>query len=143
MQTAGIDPVVLDGDFDQASGYRAGAAIAAMDIRPDAVFAGNDMMAVGVLLALQEAGLRCPEEVAVGGFDDVPIASLVRPALTTMKIDIAETGRRALERLVGLIDADGDVIPDHEIVRPTLVARQSSSSNGGKSGSKSALAQGG
>ena len=143
MQAAGIEPVVLDGDFDQASGYRAGAAIAAMDIRPDAVFAGNDMMAVGVLLALQEAGLRCPEDVAVGGFDDVPIASLVRPALTTMKIDIAETGRRALERLVGLIDAEGDVVPDHEIVRPTLVARQSSSSNGGKSGSKSALAQGG
>ena len=114
-----------------------------MDIRPDAVFAGNDMMAVGVLLALQEAGLRCPEDVAVGGFDDVPIASLVRPALTTMKIDIAETGRRALERLVGLIDAEGDVVPDHEIVRPTLVARQSSSSNSGKSGSKSALAQGG
>jgi LacI family transcriptional regulator len=144
MAEAGIEPVVLDGDFDQASGFRAGAAIAAMDIRPDAVFAGNDMMALGVLLALQEAGLRCPEDVAVGGFDDVPIASLVRPALTTMRIDIAETGRRALERLVSLVDAAGEAPINHEIVRPTLVARQSSnSSNSGNSGSKSALAQGG
>lgn len=143
MKAAGADPVILDGDFDQASGYRAGAAIAAMDIRPDAVFAGNDMMAVGVLLALQEAGLRCPEDVAVAGFDDVPMAALVRPALTTMRIDIAETGRRALERLVDLIQAQGAGRPDHEIVRPTLVARESSGRKSGKSGTTSALAQGG
>lgn len=143
MQAAGIEPVILDGDFDQASGYRAGAAIAAMDIRPDAVFAGNDMMALGVLLALQEAGLRCPEDVAVGGFDDVPISSLVRPALTTMRIDIAGTGRRALERLVSLIGDAGESSPAHEIVRPQLVVRESSSSNSGKGGAKAALAQGG
>lgn len=141
MTEAGIEPLVLDGDFTQSSGYRAGAAIAAMDIRPDAVFAGNDMMAVGVLLALQEAGVRCPEDVAVGGFDDVPIAGLVRPALTTMKIDIAGTGRRALERLTALIDDAGASPPDHEIVRPELVARESS--NGTRSGAKAALAQGG
>ncbi|MBA4000666.1 LacI family DNA-binding transcriptional regulator [Brevundimonas sp.] len=143
MAGAGIEPVVLDGDFDQASGYRAGAAIAAMDIRPDAVFAGNDMMALGVLLALQEAGLRCPEDVAVGGFDDVPISSLVRPTLTTMRIDIAGTGRRALERLVSLIGDAGESSPAHEIVRPQLVVRESSSSNSGKGGAKAVLAQGG
>jgi LacI family transcriptional regulator len=144
MAEAGIEPVVLDGDFDQASGYRAGSAVAAMDIRPDAVFAGNDMMALGVLLALQEAGLRCPEDVSVGGFDDVPIASLVRPALTTMRIDIAGTGRRALERLVSIIGDAGETSPAHEIVRPQLVVRESSSSsNSGKSGLEAALAQGG
>ena len=143
MAQARIEPVVLDGDFDQASGYRAGAAIAAMDIRPDAVFAGNDMMALGVLLALQEAGLRCPEDVAVGGFDDVPISSLVRPTLTTMRIDIAGTGRRALGRLVSLIGDAGESSPAHEIVRPQLVVRESSSSNSGKGGAKAVLAQGG
>ena len=141
MAEAGIEPMILDGDFDQASGYRAGGALAAMDIRPDAVFAGNDMMAVGVLLALQEAGLRCPEDVAVAGFDDVPIAGLVRPALTTMKIDIVGMGRRALERLTVLINDAGTASPDHEIVRPELVVRESS--NGMKGGAKAALAQGG
>ncbi|MFN4296701.1 MAG: LacI family DNA-binding transcriptional regulator [Brevundimonas sp.] len=143
MTEAGIEPVVLDGDFHQASGYRAGAAIAAMTPRPDAVFAGNDMMALGVLMALQEAGLRCPQDVAVGGFDDVPISSLVRPALTTMRIDIAGTGRRALERLVSIIGDAGESSPAHEIVRPELVVRESSSSNSGECGVKAVPAQGG
>ncbi len=58
----------------------------------------------------------------------MPIAALVRPALTTLRIEIAETGRRAMERLVGLIAASDDATPDDacEIVRPHLVVRQSS-----------------
>jgi hypothetical protein len=63
------------------------------------------MMAVGAVLALQEAGVRCPEDIAVVGFDDVPIAELVRPALTTLRIDIAGLGKHAVERLVGLIQS--------------------------------------
>ncbi|MDP1777375.1 MAG: substrate-binding domain-containing protein, partial [Brevundimonas sp.] len=62
------------------------------------------------------------------GFDDVPIASLVRPGLTTLRIHIAETGRSALERLVRLINAAGEAVADTacEIVRPELVVRPSS-----------------
>jgi LacI family transcriptional regulator len=120
---------VLDGDFTQRSGYRAvGQMLAGGDL-PDAIFAGNDMMAVGALLALQEAGVRCPEDIAVVGFDDVPIAELVRPALTTMRVDIAGTGKRAMERLVTLIQArdagPGPADTANEIVRPTLVVRGS------------------
>lgn len=125
----GILPQVLDGDFTQGSGYRAVSQMLEGGQRPDAIFAANDMMAVGALLALQEAGVRCPEDIAVVGFDDVPIAELVRPALTTMRIDIAGTGKHAMERLVALIQARnavpglGDVA--NEIVRPTLVVRGS------------------
>ena len=130
MAAAGLKPRVESGDFTQASGHGAGSALLAGE-RPDAVFAANDMMAVGALLAFKEAGVRCPEDMALVGFDDVPIAALVQPGLTTMRINIAETGRRALLRLVDLIEAkDGAPGPSNEIVRPTLVVRESSSING-------------
>lgn len=124
----GQAPIVVEGEFSQASGHRAATALLAMEQRPDAVFAANDMMAVGALLAFQEAGVRCPEDIAVVGFDDVPIASLMRPALTTMRVNIAEIGRRGVERLIGLVRADAAGEPLDaacETVRPVLVERQS------------------
>jgi LacI family transcriptional regulator len=124
----GQAPIIVEGDFSQASGHRAATALLAMVQRPDAVFAANDMMAVGALLAFQEAGVRCPEDIAVVGFDDVPIAALMRPALTTMRVNIAEIGRRGVERLIGLVRAGqtGEAADTRcEIVRPTLVERQS------------------
>ena len=128
MAKAGLPTTVVEGAFTQASGHRAGAELAAGTDRPDAIFAGNDMMAVGAMLALQEAGLNVPEDVAVVGFDDVPIAALMRPGLTTLGIQIAETGRSALERLVRLINAAGEAVADTacEVVRPKLVVRPSS-----------------
>lgn len=130
MQVAGCEPLIVPGDFNQASGHQAMRALLAEGVRPEAVFAGNDMMAVGALLAMQEAGVRVPEDVALVGFDDVPIAALVRPALTTMRIEIAETGRRAVERLVALIAAGSDSDPSTtdacDIITPRLVVRPSS-----------------
>jgi LacI family transcriptional regulator len=126
MARAGLDTIVVEGDFTQASGHRAAARLIAEGQPLDGLFAGNDMMAVGALLAFQEAGVRCPEDIAVVGFDDVPIAELVRPSLTTMKIRIAETGRSALKRLVGLIEANTGADVACDVVRPELVIRQSS-----------------
>ncbi len=123
MADAGLDARVMEGDFDQASGRRAGQALARGSRPAEAVFAGNDMMALGVMLALQDEGLHCPDDVAVVGFDDVPLAALVRPALTTLRSDIAGTGRCALERLMGLIEGKQDV--GRQVVRPELVIRAS------------------
>ena len=64
----------------------------------DAVFAANDMMANGALQALQRAGVRVPEEVAVVGFDDIPLARHI--GLTTVRVRIAELGERAIDRLM-------------------------------------------
>ncbi|QBX37557.1 LacI family transcriptional regulator [Brevundimonas sp. S30B] len=125
MAQAGLEPQIADGDFSQSAGHTACLELISRAPRPDAVFAANDMMAVGALLALQETGLRCPEDVAVVGFDDVPIAALMRPSLTTMKIDIAGIGRRALERLIDLIRNRADADAAQEVVRPVLVERQS------------------
>jgi LacI family transcriptional regulator len=123
MAAAGLPTWVIDGAFTKASGHAAGEALAALAERPDAVFAANDNMAVGAMLALQEAGLRVPEDVALVGFDDIPLAGLVRPGLTTLKIQIAETGRNALVRLVKLIGSAGDAAC--EVIRPELVVRAS------------------
>lgn len=126
MAEAGLEARVVDGDFDQASGHRAAMALLAAPRRPDAIFAGNDMMAIGALLALRQAGLACPGDVAIAGFDDVPMAGLVSPGLTTMGINIAEIGRRALERLAAELGGQRGQGPVHEIVRPQLVVRESS-----------------
>ncbi|WP_296168107.1 substrate-binding domain-containing protein, partial [uncultured Brevundimonas sp.] len=127
MAKAGLPTRVLDGAFTQASGQAAGVQISEMAVKPDAVFAANDIMAVGAMLALQDAGLRVPEDVALVGFDDVPIADMVRPGLTTLGIKIAETGRGALERLVRIINTadDGPADVSCETVRPQLVVRAS------------------
>jgi LacI family transcriptional regulator len=117
---------LLSGDFSEEAGYAAGKALAAMRPRPDAVFAANDIMAVGCLTALAEAGVRVPADMAVAGFDDIPIARLMRPSLTTVSVGIADLSRRALERLARLIDQPTATEDLPEIVRPTVVARESS-----------------
>lgn len=127
MASAGLEPLVVQGDFMEASGHDAGVELAARAQRPDGLFAANDMMAVGALLALQDAGVRCPEDIAVVGFDDIPLAAYIRPSLTTLRTRVADTGARALERVVALIGRD-DPAADIacEVVQPELVVRQSS-----------------
>ncbi|HXV01604.1 MAG TPA: LacI family DNA-binding transcriptional regulator, partial [Caulobacteraceae bacterium] len=122
----GSEDIVIQGDFSEESGYRAGVRFAAMADRPRAIFAANDMMAIGCLLALLELGVRVPAEVALAGFDDVPVARLVRPSLTTVRTDIADLSRRAAERLVAVIAGEDNVEPLLEITRPKLVVRESS-----------------
>jgi LacI family transcriptional regulator len=97
---AHLTPVELNGDFTEASGYEAAQQIIGLAARPTAVFAANDAMAIGALAAFREAGLRVPEDVALAGFDDIPIARFLSPALTTVKVPIADVGRRGFEMLV-------------------------------------------
>lgn len=94
-----IEPQILTGDFTEESGHRAGQQLLAAAKRPRAVFASNDMMAVGCLLALTEACVQVPADIALAGFDDIPIARYVSPPLTTVRVRIADLGRSALERL--------------------------------------------
>ena len=122
----GREGLVLQGDFTEESGYRAGMCLAALRERPAAVFAANDMMAVGCLLALAEEGLRVPIDMAVGGFDDIPVARLIRPSLTTVRTNIADLSRRALERLAAAIEGDDGADNLLEMARPQLVVRESS-----------------
>ena len=114
-------PTTRVGDWTPASGYAAGKAIAA-DRDVTAVFAGNDEMALGLMLALGEAGLRVPDDVSVVGFDDTPESGFFAPPLTTIHQDFSEVGRRAAEQLLSLIDDE----PAGQItIEPSLVVRAS------------------
>jgi LacI family transcriptional regulator len=121
----GTNAQVLRGDFTEESGYRAGQRLLAMSERPEAVFAANDMMAIGCLFAFTEAGLRVPEDIAVAGFDDVPIARYVTPPLTTVRVRIDELGEMALERLVLAVGGPVRVAPTTQVLRTELVVRSS------------------
>ena len=115
-------PWVLDGDFSEAAGHRAGHALLAGDKRPEAVFAANDMMALGCLFAFSQAGVSVPGDIALAGFDDIPLARYVHPALTTMKVDIAELGGQALRTLLQAGHDPGTTLS----ISPELVVRESS-----------------
>ena len=115
----------LPGDFREESGFRAGIALATRGDRPTAVFASNDAMAIGCLAALRSHGLRVPEDVSLVGFDDIPIARFLTPALTTVRVPIAEVGGRAVERLLQLIEDGVRTFQAHEVVLPSLALRES------------------
>lgn len=116
---------VVPGNFDEASGMEAGTALLAAAQRPDAVFAANDMMALGCLFAFNQAGVQVPGDIALAGFDDVPVARFVHPTLTTMRISIAELGASALQRLLQDIEAKDQSAPVPAPPVPELVVRQS------------------
>jgi LacI family transcriptional regulator len=128
MREAGIDVPnewELAGDFSEASGHRAVESLLALDPRPTAIFAANDSMAIGAMSALREAGLRVPEDMAVAGFDDIPIARYTSPPLTSVHVSIAELGGRAVETLLHAMVHKGAHTRRHQRLATTLVVRQS------------------
>ncbi|MEN3358784.1 MAG: hypothetical protein V7637_2766 [Mycobacteriales bacterium] len=118
-----LEPPMLDGDWTPAAGYAAGAALA-RTAGVTAVFAGNDEMAIGVIRALNDAGLAVPERVSVVGFDDIPVAAYVSPPLTTIRQDFATMAARALALLIERIDGRGEP-PEHDDLPIELVVRKS------------------
>jgi LacI family transcriptional regulator len=127
VASGGSPEQVAQGDFTESSGLVAGRLLLGSG-RPDAIFAANDMMAIGCLQALREADLQVPGNVAVAGFDDIPVARFVEPALTTAGVPIAEIGRQALECCVAIIRGV-DAGDRHRIFTPELVVRASSIGN--------------
>jgi LacI family transcriptional regulator len=122
------DEMILPGDFSEESGFQAGISLCERRDRPQAIFAANDMMALGCLFALSEHDLRVPQDIALAGFDDIPIARFVSPPLTTVRVRIADLGRCALERLVGLIEAPTADWPATPPLSCEIVVRNSSGS---------------
>lgn len=127
LAEAGHEPTAaleFEGDFTERSGYEAVAAVLGTDPRPTALFASNDSMAIGALRAFREAGVCVPAEMAVAGFDDIPVAQYVSPALSSVHVAIHEMGQRAVGALLASID-DG-APTDTALTLPTrLVLRES------------------
>ncbi|PZP32011.1 MAG: LacI family transcriptional regulator [Roseateles depolymerans] len=127
---AGAQPWLLEGDFSEAAGERAARQLLALPPaqRPDAVFAANDIMAIGLLGTLQAAGLRVPEDIALAGFDDIPISRYISPPLTTVHVPIATLGNDALEALVAALDGSAAPVPPDSgatLMSVQLVVRRS------------------
>jgi DNA-binding LacI/PurR family transcriptional regulator len=119
------EPPVLEGDWLPASGYEAGRQLAAND-EVTAIFVANDDMAIGVLRALTEAGRAVPEDVSIVGFDDIPSAAFLTPALTTVPQDFDEHVARGITNLVTEIESPtGDRSPAPEPPPLRLVIRHS------------------
>ncbi|WP_240521709.1 LacI family DNA-binding transcriptional regulator [Amycolatopsis vastitatis] len=98
------DGLVVFGDFGQASGDYATSRLLSRRPDVDGIFAASDMMAVGALRALRRAGRKVPEDVAVVGFDDLPISSWTDPPLTTVRQPVEEMGARMTGELLAMID---------------------------------------
>ena len=126
----GAQPQEFSGDFSESAGYEAGRHIAHSADRPQAVFAANDMTALGCLYAFNEAGVSVPQDVALAGFDDIPLARFVHPTLTTMRVSIAELGGQAMSRLLETIESDGARVAPSAMLTPELIVRASSVGEG-------------
>jgi len=117
--------LVREGELDEDSGRRETLALLSLPLPPTAVFCVNDRTAFGALAALAERGRRVPEDVSVVGFDDIPLAALIRPALTTVRQPAHELGRLAATFLLGRI-AHPETPHQRSVLPCQLVARQSS-----------------
>jgi DNA-binding LacI/PurR family transcriptional regulator len=113
----------------QLTGYQATQALLRLPSRPTALFCRNDYTALGAIQALDEAGLRIPDEMAVAGFDNIPMAAAMTPALTTVSQPIEEEGRLAAEFLIGRIEqaADQDLPRREMLLECNLIVRASTS----------------
>jgi len=128
LREGGITPdsaLERDGDFTEAGGYNATLDLLAMSPRPTAIFAANDSMAIGALSALRDAWVQVPEEMAVAGFDDIPLARFMDPPLSSVRVPICELGARAVGLLLNGITHKNDHPRRRERVSTELVVRRS------------------
>ena len=123
-----FDPaLVTRGEFETAQAYMAIKQLIAQGASFDAMFTGDDDSAIGVIQALQEAGRKIPEDVAIAGFDDSLFARILTPPLTTVRAPIEHVGREAARQLVRLIR--GEQADMHTVLPTEMIIRQSCGCN--------------
>lgn len=98
----------VQGDFSVRSGYYGFVRLMSQQQKPQAIFAANDMMAVGVYEAARESNIRIPQDVAVVGFDDIYLSRLLNPRLTTVHVPISELGSKAIQYLFRMVNQEVD-----------------------------------
>jgi DNA-binding LacI/PurR family transcriptional regulator len=119
------DPsLIAEGNYTPASGYHAMMQLLGQPVRPTAVFVASDVVAAGAMLAAKRSGLRIPEDLAVVGFDDIPMAEYLDPPLTTVRLPAFGLGWAAGERLIHLIRGDG-LDQSNLFLESQLVVRES------------------
>jgi len=122
VQAGLADDLIVEGDWSAGSGYGIGQQLAVAHAAT-AVFVGNDQMALGLLRAFGEAGVRVPQDVSVVGFDDQPEAGYFTPPLTTVRQDFEELGRRCMDMMLALLEDGAGA--GATVVEPRIVVRAS------------------
>jgi LacI family transcriptional regulator len=120
----GLDPALqreTEGDLSEHGGYRAARDLLAAGDPPDAILCGNDAMAIGALHAIVQAGLVPGADISLIGFDDIPVAALVNPPLTTMRVPFHELGMLVARHLLRALGGEGEGLAHLE--RATFVPR--------------------
>lgn len=131
LAEAGLTPdpaLIMQGDFSWRSGLEAAETLLALDRPPEAIFASNDDMAAAAISAAHRRGLDVPDDIAIYGFDDTAIATMIWPRLTTIRQPVAEMARMATDILARLIrdKAFGGVAKAEHVIMPfTLIERES------------------
>src|SRR3989442_1406486 len=122
----------IPGDFTETSGFAACLKLLAerSPLRPTAIFAANDAMAIGALSALREAHVQVPGDMAVAGFDDIPMARYMHPPLSTVRVNISALGERATRRLLDAVANGRQHQKRRETLPVTLVIRESCGGRG-------------
>ena len=124
MRQLGHDPAYVEpGDWEYESGYQAALNLLKLSDIPTAIFAANDLMALGVIGGLQDAGLNVPKDMAVVGYDNRDFAKIVRPRITTVSMPVYEMGRTAAELLLKQIN-EGRQDTDEIRVKGKLYIRE-------------------
>jgi len=131
---------VQETTFDKQGGYRKTLILLRLTPRPTAIFAGNDMIALGALLAVREAGLRCPEDVSLMGFDDLDIAETTNPSLSSVSQSGYQLGAAAARILLDRLQGDKGPAK-HLVLETTLKLRNSVAAPHGTKPRKPALKQ--
>ena len=138
LRNRGIEPDpawVEYGDISAQSGYEATRRLIARGRKFTAMFAGNDTIAFGALRAFHEAGIRVPDDVAMVGYDDIPLAAFANPPLTTMRSDPISHGKDAMQMLWSQLNPAANIpMPQHErsallVIRESCGARKRESRN--------------
>ena len=119
------DALIRDSDFTEQGGYAGMQELLALAPRPMAVFAANDLIAFGALLALRDVGLRVPQDIAITGFDDIPAARFVSPPLTTVAQCAHIIGRRAAEMVLERLNGELPEVGRCEEMPYELIVRES------------------
>jgi DNA-binding LacI/PurR family transcriptional regulator len=128
LQKAGLqinENLIKEGSYTPASGFEQMNSLLNQSTRPTAVFIASDVVAMGAILAIKRAGLRIPQDIAIAGFDDIPLAAYFDPPLTTIRVPAFGLGWAVSERLIRLIRNEG-LDQNSVFLKSELITRESS-----------------